>query len=75
MNDVMAAYKFYYINKNSFGGDMTSFNSYYRDAPYLNESAIKLLKKAHERLKQYGLRISIIAKLSTSLINQILSSF
>lgn len=51
LSDVMMAYKFYYINKNSFGGDMTSFNSYHRDKPYLNENSLKLLKKAHSRLK------------------------
>jgi len=51
LSDIMLAYKFYYLNKNSFGGDMTSFNSYYRDKPYMNEKAIKLLKKAHERLR------------------------
>jgi DNA adenine methylase len=48
----MVAYRFYYLNKNSFGGSMTSFNSYYRDKPYLNDNSIKLLKKAHERLKE-----------------------
>ncbi|WP_332461339.1 DNA adenine methylase [Paenibacillus tianjinensis] len=51
MDELMLAYKFFYINKNSFGGDMSSFNSYYRDTPYMNDSALKLLKKAHERLK------------------------
>jgi DNA adenine methylase len=51
LDDVMLAYKFFYVNKNSFGGDMTSFNSYYRDSPYLNDKALKLLKKAHQRLK------------------------
>ena len=51
LSDIMLAYKFYYINKNSFGGDMTSFNSYWRDKPYINDNALKLLKKAHQRLK------------------------
>lgn len=51
LSDLMLAYRFYYLNKNSFGGDMTSFNSYYRDKPYLNDNALKLLKKAHDRLK------------------------
>lgn len=51
LDDVMIAYRFYYINKNSFGGDMSSFNSYYRDKPYLNDRSLKLLHKAHSRLK------------------------
>jgi len=50
-DDLMTAYKFYYINKNSFGGDMSSFNAYYRDKPYLNDNSLKLLKKTHDRLK------------------------
>lgn len=51
LSDLMIAYRFYYINKNSFAGDMSSFNSYYRDKPYLNDSSLKLIGKAHERLK------------------------
>ena len=51
LDEVMIAYRFYYLNKNSFGGTMTSFNSYHRDKPYLNDEAIKLLEKAHKRLK------------------------
>lgn len=51
LNDVMIAYRFFYLNKNSFGGNMSSFNSYYRDKPYINDRAIKLLNKAHSRLK------------------------
>ncbi|MEH7116107.1 DNA adenine methylase [Neobacillus vireti] len=51
LDNIMIAYKFFYLNKNSFGGTMTSFNSYHRDKPYLNDNALKLLKKAHQRLK------------------------
>lgn len=51
LNDVMNAYRFYYLNKNSFGGAMTSFNSYYRDKPYMNDKSIQLLHKVHKRLK------------------------
>lgn len=51
LDDVMIAYRFFYLNKNSFGGKMESFNSYHRDKPYLNDNALNLLQKSHQRLK------------------------